>query len=243
MFGDSMRIETEPKRVFVNRLFTTIAPRYDWFNRLATLGLDVRWRAQVVRQSGVREGMVVLDVCTGTGDFAFLCARHLQGRSVVVGLDANEAMLRRAQQKPASTRLGIRWLRGDALALPFGASTVDRVLIGFSTRNLSDLSAGLREMHRVLKPDGRLLILETGHPSHPCVRWGYFAMLFTMTRLIGWLITGKVWPFTYLAQSVKGFLPPAECVALLTRCGFAAGYQPLCWGAASVYVAEKRETT
>src|SRR3989338_10137839 len=100
-----MRAEAVPKRVFVQRLFTTIAPRYDWFNRLATLGLDLRWRTQAVNVSGLRDGMVIVDACTGTGDFAFLCAHRLHpsagsggrpdglhGRSVVAGVDLNEAM-------------------------------------------------------------------------------------------------------------------------------------------------------
>lgn len=228
----------EGKRVFVDRLFTAIAPRYDRFNRLATLGLDQRWRKQAVARSYLRDGMVVLDACTGTGDFAFLCAHQLNGRSVVAGVDFNEAMLRRAQCKPAAPR-SIHWMRGDAQALPFRTGTVDRVLIGFSTRNLSDLAAGLREMCRVLKPGGRLTILETGRPNHPLIRLGYLAVLFTTTRVIGWLITGRVWPFTYLAKSVQGFLTPEQCVALLTTCGFSARYHPLSFGIASLFLADK----
>ncbi len=234
---------TEPKRVFVNRLFTTIAPRYDRFNRLATLGLDLRWRKQVVDRSGLQDGMVIVDACTGTGDFAFLCAERLRGGSLVAGLDFNEAMLRAALRKPGRNGhgrgVGVNWLQGDAQALPFRSSSVDRVLIGFSTRNLSDLAAGLREMHRVLKPGGRLVILETGRPRHPLVRLVYFAILFTTTRVIGWLLTGTTWPFTYLAKSVKGFLTPEECVALLTSCGFTARYHPLSFGVASLYIASK----
>lgn len=234
--------EPVPKRVFVQRLFTTIAPRYDWFNRLATLGLDLRWRTQAVNVSGLQDGMVIVDACTGTGDFAFLCAHRLNGRSVVAGVDLNEAMLRQARRRRPHTNdigVGVNWMQGDAQALPFRSGTVDRVFIGFSTRNLSDLAGGLREMHRVLKPGGRLVVLETGRPKHPLVRAAYFAVLLTMTRLIGWLVTGRIWPFTYLAKSVKGFVTPEECVALLQTCGFAARYQPLSLGVASLYLADK----
>ena len=232
-------VDPAAKRVFVNRLFTTIAPRYDWFNRLATLGLDLHWRRQAVDRSGLQDGMVILDACTGTGDFAFLCAQRLHGRSLVAGLDFNEAMLRSARRKPTPQHVPIRWMQGDAQTLPLRSSSVDRVLIGFSTRNLSDLAAGLREMHRVLKPGGLLVILETGRPTHPLVRMAYFVTLWTATRLIGWVITGQVWPFTYLAQSVKGFLRPEEFVTLLTRCGLTARYQPLSFGIASLYLAKK----
>ena len=130
-------------------------------------------------------------------------------------------------------------MRGDAQALPFRTGTVDRVLIGFSTRNLSDLSVGLQEMCRVLKPGGQLVILETGWPRNRLVRWGYLAILFTTTRLMGCLLTGKVWPFTYLAKSVKGFITPEQFLARLSACGFAARYQPLSCGVSSLYLATK----
>jgi ubiquinone/menaquinone biosynthesis methyltransferase len=157
-------------------------------------------------------------------------------------VDFNEAMLRHARRRHPHTNdigVGVNWMRGDAQALPFRTGTVDRVLIGFSTRNLSDLAAGLREMRRVLKPGGRLTILETGRPNHPLIRLGYMAILFTTTRVIGWLMTGRVWPFTYLAKSVQGFLTPEQCVALLTTCGFSARYHPLSFGIASLFLADK----
>ena len=94
-------------------------------------------------------------------------------------------------------------------------------------------------MERILKPGGQLVILETGRPRHPLVRMGYFAVLFTATRVVGWLVTGRVWPFTYLARSVKAFLVPEAFVALLQRCGLTARYDPLSFGIASLYVAEK----
>lgn len=227
------------KRRFVHRLFTTIAPRYDQFNRLASLTLDRRWRRRVVAEGRVEPGMRVLDVCTGTGDLALLCADRVAGEGLVVGADFNAMMLRGAAVKSAAVPRPPAWLRGDAQALPFPAGVFDRVLIGFSTRNLSDLPGGLREMIRVLKPGGQLLVLETGRPSHPVVRAGYFVFLHTVARAVGWVLTGRVWPFSYLARSVKEFLSPPEVVALLQRCGAAARYVPLSKGLASLYVADK----
>ena len=259
------------KRRFVHQLFTTIAPRYDWFNRLASLNMDRGWRRRAVAESGLAPGMDVLDVCTGTGDLALLCAQRTQGEGLIAGLDFTEPMLKAASRKqqeqprhlgyPAG-RVGswarwgrgrdvappgrggapqadVHWLRGDAQALPFASGTFDRVFIGFSTRNLSDLKAGIEEMNRVLKPHGKLVILETGRPSNPLVLAGYLLFLATVARLIGLALTGRLWPFTYLARSVKGFLRPSEFVTLITACGLAASYLPLSGGLASLYLATK----
>ena len=223
----------------IHRLFSTIAPRYDCFNRLASMNLDQGWRRRAVAKSALGEGMDVLDVCTGTGDLALLCAGRLQGQGRVIGLDFNDDMLRPALHKARQLGVSVQWLRGDALALPFRSGTFDRAFIGFSTRNLSDLQAGIQEMHRVLKPQGRLVILETGRPSNRLILAGYFFFLGTMARLIGLLLTGRLWPFTYLVRSVKGFLRPPEFVALMGRCGFQASYTPLSMGLAMLYLAEK----
>lgn len=228
----------EPKRTFVRRLFATIAPRYDRFNRLASLGLDQRWRRQAIAASGLAPGMRVLDVCTGTGDLALLCARRLAGAGSVVGVDFTETMLRSAVRK-LPVLGGVHWLAGDAQSLPFDDGGFDRVFIGFSTRNLSDLEQGVREMLRVLKAGGQLVILETGRPSNRLVRVGHLLFLGTVARLVGLALTGRLWPFTYLARSVKGFLTPEGVVALLERCGAPARYVPLSWGLASVYLATK----
>jgi len=228
------------KRVFIHRLFTVIAPRYDWFNRLASLSLDQRWRREAIANSDLKCGMDVLDVCTGTGDVALLCANQVDGHGLVVGLDFNETMLRAASQKQHATRRIVHWTQGDAQGLPFRSDSFDRVFIGFSTRNLSDLARGLREMLGVLKRNGRLIVLETGRPSNRLIRMGYLLFLATVVRLIGWLLTGRLWPFTYLARSVKGFLRPEEFVALSGACGAQARYVPLSFGLASLYLADKR---
>jgi len=229
----------QEKRQFVHGLFTTIAPRYDWFNRLASLGLDVHWRRIAVRRGGVAPGMRVLDVCTGTGDFALLCATRQRGQGVVAGADFTHAMLTAARRKQQAKRLSVGWVEADALTLPFAAGGFDRVLIGFSTRNLSNLADGLRELLRVLKPDGTLIVLETGSPSHPAIAAGYRIFLGSVVRVIGLLLTGRMWPFTYLAKSVKGFLRPAEFVALMETLGASAEYVPLSGGLASLYLIRK----
>ena len=229
----------DEKRTLVQRLFTRIAPRYDWFNRLASCGLDQGWRKIALARGGIQPRQRILDVCTGTGDLAILCATRQRGQGAVIGVDMNSGMLSRARRKQRSQELAVDWLQGDAEALPFASGSFDRVVIGFSTRNLSDLTNGLREMVRVLKPQGRLILLETGFPSHPVVRFGYQAFLFTFARGIGWLLTGKLWPFTYLARSVREFLTPQQFVERLRSIQVTAEHVPLSCGLASLYLATK----
>ena len=249
---DVMMVNPEEKRPFVQHLFTSIAPRYDWFNRLASCGLDQRWRHRVMVRGAIEATHRVLDVCAGTGDLALLCARRQRGprpaaderrggQGTVIGIDMNREMLGRAQRKSRDASLAVQWVQGDAEALPFPTETFDRVTIGFSTRNLSDLDQGLAEMVRVLRPGGRLVILETGYPSNRVVRFGYRLFLSTVARLIGFLLTGRVWPFTYLAQSVRQFLTPPQVVERLQRANTRVEYVPLSWGLASLYVATKSD--
>jgi demethylmenaquinone methyltransferase/2-methoxy-6-polyprenyl-1,4-benzoquinol methylase len=223
----------------VQRLFTGIAPRYDWFNRLASFGLDQRWRRAALVRGEVGSRQRVLDVCTGTGDLAILCAERQRGEGLVIGIDLNGAMLSYAQRKQRARRLAIHWCQADAEVLPFASETFDRILIGFSTRNLSELTAGLGEMVRVLRPNGRLIILETGRPSHPLLRSGYHLFLLTAARLIGWVLTGRCWPFTYLARSVRQFLAPEHFMERLQHLRTTVEYVPLSGGLASLYIAVK----
>ena len=229
----------EAKRPFVQRLFSSIAPRYDWFNRLASCGLDQGWRKRAIALGDVQPIHQVLDVCAGTGDLALLCAAPRRGQIPVVGTDMNPEMLLRAQQKSRARQASVAWVQGDAESLPFASGSFDRVLIGFSTRNLTDLTAGLREMVRVLRPGGRLVILETGRPANPVVRFGYQAFLFTFARLIGFVLTGRLWPFTYLARSVQQFLTPPQMVERLQSVETQVQYEPLSFGLASLYLATK----
>ena len=229
----------DAKRPFVQRLFTRIAPRYDWFNRLASLGLDQGWRAQAIERGTITPGQQVLDVCTGTGDLAVLCTQYQQQAGTVVGMDMNGAMLTHAQRKQRALGLTIGWIQGEAESLPFSEGTFDRVVIGFSTRNLTHLMGGLREMVRVLRPQGRLVILETGYPANPVLRAAYQTFLFTGVRLIGFLLTGRTWPFTYLARSVRGFLTPEQMVERLQRLRTQVEYVPLSHGLASLFIATK----
>ena len=194
----------------VRGMFDRIAPVYDAMNRLMTAGLDGRWRRLAVREV-VWPGDRVLDACCGTGDFAVEAERR-GGR--VVGLDFSERMLERARRKSGT----IEWVQGDALALPFADGSFDAATVGFGVRNLADLEAGLGELNRVLRPGGRLAVLEITHPR------GLLRPFFRLWLDVLVPVAGRVLPggkaYTYLPASVRRFPGAEELEALLEAHGF-----------------------
>ncbi len=211
----------------VRTMFDRIAPVYDAMNHLMTAGLDRRWR-RITAQSVVRRGDEVLDAACGTGDLALA---DLRAGGRVTGLDFSERMLERARRKAP----GIRFVQGDALALPFPDASFDAATVGFGVRNLDDLDAGLRELRRVLRVGGRLGILEI---TRPAGRTGVFYS-FWFDRVVPLL--GKVLPggaaYTYLPASVKRFPEVGELAALLERCGFrSVEYRTFAGGIVALHV-------
>ena len=195
----------------VEAMFDRIAPVYDAMNRLMTAGLDRRWR-DVTAQAVVRPGDRVLDACCGTGDLA-LAAQRLGG--LVTGLDFSERMLERARRKAPY----LEWVRGDLLALPFGDASFDAETVGFGVRNVEDLERALRELRRVLRPGGRLGILEITRPQ------GFLAPFYRLwfdglIPLVGKLLPGGS-AYAYLPASVRRFPEPEELSSLLRAAGFA----------------------
>ena len=195
----------------VRTMFDRIAPVYDVMNRVMTAGLDVRWR-RLAAGAAVHAGDRVLDAACGTGDLAI--ADLKAGAGKVTGLDFSERMLERARRK--ETR--VEWIQGDMLALPFADATFDAATVGFGVRNVADLPLALTELRRVLRPGGRLAILEITQPRGALKP--FFSLWFD--RVVPLL--GKVLPggsaYTYLPASVKRF-PSAEGLAvLLSESGF-----------------------
>ena len=190
----------------VRRMFDRIAPVYDVMNHVMTAGLDRRWRRITVEET-VRSGDRTLDACCGTGDLAI--AARAAGADVV-GLDFSERMLERARRKSAH----VEWVRGDLLALPFSDGSFDAATVGFGVRNVADLERALAELRRVLRPGGRVAILEITQ-ARGLLR-PFFSLWFD--RIVPLL--GKVLPggsaYTYLPASVKRF-PDAEALAELMR--------------------------
>ncbi|HVW89965.1 MAG TPA: bifunctional demethylmenaquinone methyltransferase/2-methoxy-6-polyprenyl-1,4-benzoquinol methylase UbiE [Gaiellaceae bacterium] len=199
----------------VRTMFDRIAPVYDAMNRIMTAGLDVRWR-RLTAAAAVRPGDRVLDAACGTGDLAI--ADRKAGASHVTGLDFSEQMLARARRKAADRTDVLEWVQGDLLALPFEDASFDAATVGFGVRNVADLERALRELRRVLRPGGRLAILEITQPRGPLRP--FFSLWFD--RVVPLL--GKVLPggsaYTYLPASVKRFPAAEELAALMRDCGF-----------------------
>jgi demethylmenaquinone methyltransferase / 2-methoxy-6-polyprenyl-1,4-benzoquinol methylase len=195
----------------VQRMFDRIAPVYDAMNRVMTGGLDRRWRRITVEQS-VRAGDRVLDACCGTGDLAIAARSH--GAAEVVGLDFSAKMLERARAKAPD----IEWVQGDVLALPFEDASFDSATVGFGIRNVDDLEAGLRELRRVLRPAGRLAILEITTPRGVLAPF-YRVWFDRVVPLLGRVLPGGD-AYTYLPASVRRFPAPGELARLLEANGF-----------------------
>jgi demethylmenaquinone methyltransferase/2-methoxy-6-polyprenyl-1,4-benzoquinol methylase len=195
----------------VRTMFDRIAPVYDLMNRVMTAGLDGRWR-RLTAEAAVRPGDRVLDACCGTGDLA-LADERAGGR--VVGLDFSERMLERARRKSGS----IEWMRGDLLDLPFGDASFDAATVGFGVRNVADLERSLRELRRVLRPSGRLGVLEITEPRgllRPFYRLWFYGVV---PLLVGRVLRGGS-AYSYLPASVRRFPGPDDLAALLERAGF-----------------------
>jgi demethylmenaquinone methyltransferase / 2-methoxy-6-polyprenyl-1,4-benzoquinol methylase len=194
----------------VRAMFDRIAPVYDAMNRAMTLGLDQRWRRATV-SAVVAPGNKVLDACCGTGDLA-LAAVRAGGR--VTGLDFSGRMLDRARRKSTS----VEWVLGDVTALPFADAGFDAVTVGFGVRNLQDLEPGLAELRRVLRPGGRLGVLEITRPRGLLAPF-YRLWFDGLVPLLGKLLPGGS-AYTYLPASVRRFPGPEELAELLRVAGF-----------------------
>jgi demethylmenaquinone methyltransferase / 2-methoxy-6-polyprenyl-1,4-benzoquinol methylase len=195
----------------VRSMFDRIAPVYDLMNRLMTLGLDQRWRRLTAR-SVVAPGDRVLDACCGTGDLAVAARR--EGAAEVVGLDFAERMLERARRKDAA----VEWVQGDLLELPFEDVSFDAATVGFGIRNVADLERGLAELARVLRPGGRVGILEITRPRGP-LRLFYRLWFDVLVPLAGKILPGGK-AYTYLPASVRRFPDPEQLAELMGRHGF-----------------------
>jgi demethylmenaquinone methyltransferase/2-methoxy-6-polyprenyl-1,4-benzoquinol methylase len=209
----------------VNDLFTLIAPRYDLMNDLQSFGLHRRWKHRLVALAKARAGDRALDVCCGTGDIAFglaNCGCH------TIGLDFNEPMLLAARHRCGhksadanpSTRNDPMFVRGDAQQLPFAPASFDIATVGYGLRNLSNWENGLREMHRVLRPGGRLLVLEFGKPNNALWRALYFAYLRVLVPVLGRLFGGSAAAYAYIMESLSHYPSAVGVAEKLRELGF-----------------------
>jgi len=223
----------------VREMFSLIAPRYDLANDLLSLGLHRRWRERAVRLSNAASGESVLDCATGTGDLALAFKRAVGPTGRVVGTDFCAEMLASAPAKAQRAGLSVEFQMADATALPFPSRTFDVASIGFGIRNVDDPALCLREMRRVVRPGGRVVVLEFGQPT------GVFGALFRLysRTLIPWLgsvVSGQRKAYEYLPRTAAAFPAGGRFLELMKQVG---GFdhtraQPLTFGIAYVYLGQ-----
>ena len=227
----------------VREMFTQIAPRYDLLNHLLSAGIDKRWRARAIRSLQLTGRETLVDVATGTADVALEARRAgATGAARVVGVDFAGAMLGLGRGKVLKASEGERivLVRGDAMRLPVASAAVDAVTISFGIRNVQQPEVACREMARVLRPGGRLAILEFGVPRIPGVSALYLWYFKQVLPRIGRLLSGHTGAYSYLPASVSTFPPPDQFMTILRRSGFSdVRAVPLTLGIVYLYVGRK----
>lgn len=219
-------------------MFAEIAPRYDFLNHTLSLHVDKRWRRFVIRKLSdvLQPGATALDLCCGTADLSL----ELGSRAPTFGLDFCHPMLRLGISKIRDTAWPVELIEGDALKVPFGDSLFDVVTIAFGLRNLDGFEAGLREIHRLLKPGGRAAVLEFSKPQFPVFR-SLFQLYFTrLLPRIGNAVSGSSFAYRYLSDSVQSFPDQKGLAALMQAVGFSdVRYYNLFGGVACLHLGEK----
>ena len=224
-------------------MFDAIAGRYDFLNHVLSAGRDKRWRARAIRELNLPAAAHVVDLCTGTGDFAIAAADASAGAEIV-GVDFAGAMLAIGREKVRARSLTDRvaLVRGDATRIPVRDEWADAATIGFGIRNVAQPETALAELARVLKPGGRLAILELGEPLIPGVRSAYNWYFRQVLPRLGRLVSHHNSAYSYLPASVAQFPRPSDFVAIISSHGFSGVRAvPLTFGIVYLYVATRSQ--
>jgi len=237
---EPLPLDKAPSRIA--GMFDAIAGKYDLLNTVLSAGLDRQWRRQAIASLQLTGRERVLDVCAGTADVSIGAALARPGSPRVVGVDFAGAMLAKGQEKIRAAGLPgcVQLVRGDAMSLPVVSASVDCVTIAFGIRNVQGTAAALTELYRVLRPGGRLAILEFGLPQAPGLRQLYQWYFLGVLPRIGQLVSKHGGAYSYLPQSVGAFPWGSDFATLLTEAGFAeARFRPLTLGVVYLYTARK----
>lgn len=235
-----MALTNQTSKKEVNQIFDGIANDYDKMNNLISLGMHDRWRKKANSKLDLVEGAQVLDVCCGTGDWSLSLAEMVGATGKVTGLDFSREMLKIAQQKiKAEQHKNITLIKGDAQQLPFPDDSFDACVIGFGLRNVPDAGLTLAEMRRVVKPGGKVIVLETSQPQKIVIRFGWKLYLEKIIPLMGSLIH-QMLAYDYLQSSTQKFLTPLALDKLFLQQGYQkVQHQSLALGAAMIHTGEK----
>lgn len=230
---------------FLHQTFDEIAPGYERMNHAMTLGLDILWRRATAKVAASVPSSRRLDVCTGTAETAVLLKGLSPEPELVVGADFSAQMMTVAKQKPETA--GISFVGADAARLPFADGSFDLVTVTLATRNLASSAEGLHgcfaEFHRVLRPGGRFINLETSQPTNPLIRWGFRLYVAAVVPLMAWLLSGFKPGYAYLARSIPRFHDADGLAQVLRESGFAeVSYRRLLFGAAAIHVATRAQS-
>ena len=237
------QIPKEEKAGRTLRHFNTVATKYDFMNTLLSFGIHYLWKRIAIEMLHLKPGDRVIDVCGGTGDLAVLAARSVDLSGKVIIYDINRKMMQvgRAKRNRSVRRYPIELIQGNAESISFPDDTFDSVMVGFGIRNLTHMDLGFKEMHRILKPGGRIMCLEFSKPTAPLFRWLYDIYSFYVIPFLGKVLVGSRQAYLLLPESIRMFPLPEELSALLRDIGFhKVSYRRLTNGIAVVHVAEKR---
>ena len=229
------------KKEGIRRLFNSIASDYDRLNHILSLNIDKGWRRMAVKEIADKDSPVkVLDVACGTGDFTIEIAKKVSAGSEVIGVDISEGMMEIGKEKMLKAGVTAEMTVADCEALPYDQNTFDRIAVGFGVRNFEHLDLGLREMCRVLKPDGKLVILELSLPSNRLVRGCYMLYFQKILPMVGGFLSGDRGAYEYLRTSVLRFPAPDKFIEMLKSAGFEqVEHRPLTFGICRMYICHK----
>lgn len=210
----------DKKQRYVNRLFDTIAARYDFFTAFMSYGMDRGWKRALIERLAPRGDETALDIACGTGDITFALARRLPN-GYAVGLDITQAMLRIAERKRTARHVtNAAFHCGDIMRMPFADATFNCITAGYALRNVPDVAAALREIKRVLRPGGRFLSLDFGHPPNRLYRAAYLRYLSIVGAVVGLILHGDADTYRYIPESLKLYPGQRGVQEMMTRAGF-----------------------
>ncbi len=235
-------VPIEEKTYRVREVFNSVARRYDLMNDLMSAGLHRLWKRVAIETVAVRSGMRVLDLASGTGDLARAMARRAGSKGQVVLADINDQMLRVGRDRAidAGELNGLEWCQCDAESLPFPDASFDRVTIGFGLRNVTRKERALAEMHRVLKPGGRALILEFSKPTTAPLEQVYDLYSFSVLPILGQVVANDADSYKYLAESIRKHPDQDTLKGLMEDSGFdGVSYQNLTGGIVAIHLGLK----